>query len=375
VNSFTHNVAGLAELCVLLQREFSSLGGEMSVIDLPAFGTIDSRGEAVENKLGQALQVRKRPEAGVKIFLGIHYDTVYPPEHPMQRVAVDGDTMRGPGVTDAKGGIAVLLTALRAFEQSDVAEKIGWEILLNPDEEIGSPGSAEIFREVAKRNQVGLVFEPAREDGSLVSSRKGSGNFVLVVHGKSAHAGRDYQAGRSAIYAAADLVARIEQAQKQLANVTINCGKIEGGQALNVVPELAIARFNVRVLTAEDCAAVERLFRNAVFEVQQRDGITISSHGGFTAPPKVLDERSGRLLEGIIACGRKLGLTLSHQASGGVSDGNKLAAAGLPVIDSMGPIGGKIHSSEEYLLVPSLVERAKLTALVLWEIASGKLRV
>jgi glutamate carboxypeptidase len=334
---------------------------------------VDSAGNVVPAPLGKAVSIVKRPDAPFHVLLNIHYDTVFGPEHPFQETTlVDDDTLVGPGVVDAKGGLVVMLTALSAFEQSDVRDGLGWEVLINPDEEIGSPGSAPLLREAAKRNQVGLLFEPAMADGSLVGARKGSGNFTAVLRGRAAHAGRDFHLGRSAVVALAELVTRVDAIQNGIEGVTINCGKVEGGGALNIVPDLAIARFNARVTTPEQARLVESRIAEVADELAQtRDGITIDLRGGFHAPPKILDERTTRLMNLILATARELGMNLTHQPSGGASDGNKLAAAGLPVVDTLGPVGGNLHSDGEYVKLSSLTERAKLTALVLIKLATG----
>src|SRR5207253_7136774 len=137
------------------------------------------RGEPVEQPLGRALRATKRhePSSGVavRVLLNIHTDTVYPLDHPFQSVTrIDEHTLRGPGVIDAKGGLVVMLAAIEALERSALAPQIGWEVLLNPDEEIGSPGSAHLFKEVASRHRVGLVFEPAIGEGNLVDSDRKS---------------------------------------------------------------------------------------------------------------------------------------------------------------------------------------------------------
>jgi glutamate carboxypeptidase len=376
INSESHNIPGLARMAAALELEFDSIGGVRRTVDLRGQDSIDSTGKSATLPLGKAISIVKRSEAAKRVFLNIHYDTVYPPEHPFQRTTrVDPNTLRGPGVLDAKGGLVVLLTAVRALEQSPLADQIGLEILLNPDEEIGSPGSAPLFIEAAKRNHLGLLFEPAMPDGSLVGPRKGSGNFTVVVRGRASHAGRDFDAGRSAIYALGQFIAAIESAQPALKPVTLNCGRIEGGGPLNVVPDLAIGRFNARVNTDAEQKAVEDLFSRTTAEIARRDGIVIAIHGGFHAPPKPLDPRSGALLDHIIAAGRELGLSLNWKASGGASDGNKLAAAGLPVIDSLGPQGADLHSDREFVRIDSLVERAKLTALVLLRIAEGRIAI
>jgi glutamate carboxypeptidase len=288
---------------------------------------------------------------------------------------MDNQTLRGPGVVDAKGGLVVLLTALRALERSEVAHNVGWEVLLNTDEEIGSVGSAPLLHEAAKRNHVGLVFEPALPDGSLVGARKGSGNFTVVFRGRAAHAGRDFNLGRSAILSAAEFVTRLDAAQRDLPGVTINCGRIEGGGAVNVVPDLAIARFNIRVTHPQDQVAVEQRIAELAKQAGGREGIAVQIHGQFSSPPKPMDTRSARLFEAVESCGKQLGMNLEVHPSGGTCDGNRLAAAGLPVVDSLGPCGGHLHSEQEYLLIDSLPQRAKLTALLLLGIGAGEFQI
>ena len=138
---------------------------------------------------------------------------------------------------------------------------------------------------------------------------------------------------------------------------------------MNVVPDLAIARFNLRVENAAQQKSAEEHLRRLTAEICARDGIELQLHGGFTAPPKPLDGPTLRLFEQVAACGRELGLSLSWRPGGGVCDGNRLAAAGLPTVDTLGPRGGNLHSDREYLLLDSLVERAQLTALLLMELA------
>ena len=148
-----------------------------------------------------------------------------------------------------------MLTALKALEASPLAGKIGWEVLLNADEEIGSPGSIGVIKQIAARCDLGLLYEPALPDGTLVSWRKGSGNFSFVVRGKAAHAGREFEKGRNAIVAASRLIDEIANLNTD-PEVTYNAGRISGGGPLNVVPDLAIGRVNVRVKTVEQQAEI-----------------------------------------------------------------------------------------------------------------------
>jgi glutamate carboxypeptidase len=374
VNTGTYNVAGLATFRALLKETWAPLGGEMVETELPDELTIDSLGHVVRTPLGRALSIRKRPQAPIRIFLCIHMDTVYPVDSPFQRCdLLDDNTLRGPGVTDAKGGLAVMLIAALAIERSTLAEKIGWEVLINPDEEIGSPGSSPLFETAARRNHVGLLFEPAYGAGDLVSERSGSATFTAVVRGRSAHAGRDPKSGRNAIHAMASIIVALGRLASD--NVTINVGKVEGGGPVNVVPDLAICRFNVRVRTPQEQRIVTSEIEKLIAAAGAQEGIRVELHGGFHRPPKLLDEKTRRLLDGALACGRELGLTMGHCRTGGVSDGNQLAAAGLPNLDSLGPRGGRIHSPDEFLLLDSLTERAKLTTLLMLKLAAGEIAI
>jgi glutamate carboxypeptidase len=381
INSGTGNLPGIAAMADVLRKEFGILGGAFEEVPVPPPESIDSRGRPTQLPLGPALRFTKRHPANptssesghrpLRVLLNIHRDTVYGIDHPFQTCTrLDAHTVRGPGVIDAKGGLVVMLAALRAFERSGFADRIGWEVLINSDEEIGSPGSAGLLARTARENDVGLLFEPALPDGSLVSRRRGTGNFTVVLRGRSAHAGRDFERGRSAVVALAEMVVQLHALNGALPGITVNVGRVEGGGAVNVVPDLAIARVNVRTTVPDDEAKVIGELRRIVAAAGAKDGISAELHGGITSPPKLPDDRTRRLMEMVESCGRDLGLPIDWRDSGGASDGNKLAAAGLPNIDTLGPRGGNIHSPEEFLLLDSLVERAKLTALLLMKLAS-----
>jgi glutamate carboxypeptidase len=375
INSGTHNLEGLAHLTSILKNKYLAVfETDIEQVPLPAEQAIDSRGNVVSFPLAPAIRLRKRPDAPLQIFLNIHIDTVYRKDDPFQSVTrIDDNTLRGPGVIDAKGGLAVLLTVLEAFERSNLAGRVGWELFINTDEEIGSPGSASFFAEAAKRNHVGLLFEPAMPDGALVSERKGSGNFTVVIRGRAAHAGRDFAAGRNAIAAGADFAIEAHRLNGRFPDVTINVARIEGGGPANVVPDLAIVRLNARVARREDQSKIEDELNRITREVAARHDLSTALQGHFASPPKQLDISTRALAGYIESCGKELGIPISWRASGGASDGNKLAAAGLPVIDTLGPRGGNLHSPDEYLLLDSLSERAKLATLLLLKLASGEL--
>jgi glutamate carboxypeptidase len=271
-NSGTTNLAGIAAVQAKLVREFSSLDGELTELDSETYVAVDDAGNSVEQKLGQMIHVSKWPSAKKRIMLCIHMDTVYQLDHPFQKCSMQDDgTLLGPGVADAKGGLVVMLNAIRTLEKSPLAGTIGWDVLINPDEEIGSPGSSSKIKQLAPTCDVGMLFEPALPDGTLVSWRKGSGNFSFVVRGKSAHAGREFENGRNAIVALSKLLTRISDLNTD-PEVTYNAGRVSGGGPLNMVPDLAIGRVNVRVKTTEQQINVEEKFAELVSEFDQLDG-------------------------------------------------------------------------------------------------------
>jgi glutamate carboxypeptidase len=374
INSNARNLEGLGRLTEALKPYLGKLDSDVESVPLGAEQIIDSRGREVSYPLAPAIRLRKRTSAPLQVFLNIHIDTVYPKEDAFQRVEqVDADTLRGPGVIDAKGGLVVLMTALEAVERSFLAQNMGWELFLNTDEEIGSPGSSGYFAEAAKRHQLGLLFEPAMPDGALVAERKGSGNFSLVVRGWAAHAGRDFAAGRNAVVAASDFALDAHRLNGTINDATLNVARIEGGGPANVVPDLAICRLNARVSRREDQGKISSELARLANEVARRHDVTTQLHGHFSSPPKQLDARTRALAGYIEACGKGLNIPITWRSSGGASDGNKLAAAGLPVVDTLGPVGADLHSPNEHLVLSSLAQRAKLAALVLLKLATGAL--
>jgi len=207
INTGTGNLAGLAEYLGLLTNEFAALPGEIALVDPAKVGAIAADGREIGVAYGRHMVLRVRPTANRRFLLTGHMDTVFPADHAFQTTRwLDNETLNGPGVADMKGGIAVILAALKAFESSAAASGVGYDVLLNSDEETGSLSSAPLIAELAAGKIAALTYEPAAlPDGTLAGARGGSGNYSLIVTGKSAHAGRNPQDGRNAILAAAAL--------------------------------------------------------------------------------------------------------------------------------------------------------------------------
>ena len=373
VNSGSRNLAGLERIAAILADAFSALPGEAKLVEAAPVDAVDSAGRPVAVEHGRNLHLTVRPDAPVQLMFTGHMDTVFGETHEFQQTRwLEDGVLNGPGVADMKGGIAVMLAALKAVEASEVAERIGYEVIINSDEEVGSLGSAPLIAQAARGKRAALTYEPsALPDGTLAGARPGSGNYSLVVRGRSAHAGRNPEDGRNAVLAAADLALRLEKLKRD--GLSVNPGRIDGGGPSNVVPDLAVLRVNLRPRTPEIEAEAERLIDEAVAAVAAERDIQIEVHGGFGRPPKPMTAEAERLFELVKAAGADLGQSIGWQPSGGVCDGNNIAACGVPVVDTMGVRGGKIHSMEEYLIFESLGERAALSALTILRIAEGRL--
>lgn len=373
INSGSDNLKGLEKIATVLKEAFSKTGGEVELLPAAPMSVVNELGIVQEISIGRVLRVSKRQNANRKILLCGHMDTVFSQESSFQSCTDLGDgQIQGPGVTDMKGGIMVMLTALKAFEKSPHKDQLGWEVLINADEEIGSFGSRHYLVEAAKKADAGLVYEPSLPDGTLAGPRKGSGNFTLVVTGRAAHAGREHHLGRNAITAVSRAVIAIDALTGGRPELTVNMGRISGGGALNVVPDLAICRFNVRVKEPEDQAWLSEALEEIVKQVTLYEGFTAHLHGGFSRPPKPMTSSLQQLFDLLQKCGSDLGIPIQYKPTGGCCDGNNLAAAGLPNIDTLGVRGANIHSDKEYIITESLTERAKLSALILHKLASGE---
>ncbi len=373
INTGTANLVGLAEQADALAAAFAVLPGEVVLVDPAPVSAIAADGSEFAKPHGQHLVVRVRPQANRRILLTGHMDTVFPIDHPFQQQRwLDGETLNGPGVADMKGGIAVMLHALMAFERSAEAASLGYDVLINSDEETGSLASNALIAQLAAGKIAALTYEPAAlPDGTLAHERGGTGNYSITFTGKSAHAGRNPHEGRNAIVAAADLILRLKALET--AEITINPAKLEGGAANNVVPDHAVLRFNVRPRTIEAGATFDHALSHLLIDIQTAHGVATHRHGGVTRPPKKVDAAAQALFDLVRECGAELGQTIRWQSSGGVCDGNNIAACGVPVVDTMGVRGGAIHSPDEYLIVPSLAERAALSARVITRLAQGAL--
>ena len=373
INSGSRNAEGLEDMRKVLSEAFGELEGEISAVELEPSTTVELDGEVREVAYTPSMKVSKRPDAPVRIVLTGHHDTVFPKGSGFEDWSLlDDDTINGPGVADMKGGLLVMLHGLLALERSPWRDQIGYDVLVSPDEEIGSLGSGPVLAELGSKAHVGMTYEPALADGSLAGARKGSGNFSLRCLGKAAHAGREHHLGRNAIVAAADFARRLDDLNGRREHVTFNVSRIDGGGAPNVVPDLGICRFNVRVKTEDDAAWAKGEIEALVKAAGARDGITADLHGGFTRPPKPMSPANQRMFEWTRTAGSAIGLDIRWNDTGGVCEGNNLWASGCPNVDTLGVRGADIHSDREIAKLSSFAERARLSAVMLMAFARGR---
>ncbi|WP_109357756.1 hydrolase [Sphingorhabdus sp. EL138] len=369
VNSGTTNLDGLKTVAGQLADTFSALPGDIKLVDPDPVEAVRSDGSVDQVQRGQHLHGSIRPHAPVRILLTGHMDTVFPVDHHFQNLEwIEDGVLNGPGVADMKGGLSVMLGALQLLEQCEQANHIGYDIMINSDEEVGSASSSALIERCAKGKVAALTYEPALPDGTLAGERGGSGNFSIIFTGKSAHAGRNPDEGRNALVAAADMALQLKALHRE--GLSVNPAKIEGGGPNNAVPDHAILRVNFRPKTLADQQEAQSTLDNLVGIIARGHDLDVHCHGGFGRPPKPIDPQAQKLFHLVKSCGADLGLDINWRGTGGVCDGNNIAACGVPVVDTMGVRGGAIHSADEFLITDSLVERTQLSALTIMRIAA-----
>ncbi|HEX7631557.1 MAG TPA: hydrolase [Lacunisphaera sp.] len=372
INSGSGHAAGLARMVEALRQTFSGAFPTATCEELSA----DALGY---NPPGaKALRFRMRPTASRQLFLCGHYDTVYAADDAFQKCRwLDDGTLNGPGVTDMKGGLVVMLAALQAFEQSPQAANVGWEVLLTPDEETGSHGTRAMFEDAARRHDFGFVFEPARPSGDIIHSRKGTGGVTATCHGRAAHAAKIPNDGRSAILGLSAFLLASAKIPAELPGVMVNAGNIRGGTAAtNVVPDFAQSEIDLRVTRLADREPLFTRLEALAREISTAYEVKIEITGGLNRPPKENHPTEAALFPEFQRAAKEVGLkpfTWVH--GGGASDGNFLGAAGLPCFDGIGPEGDYLHSAREFCRVATIVPRAQNVALFLHRIAAGEIKL
>lgn len=318
------------------------------------------------NSYGDCLYARLRGSGRAKIFMIGHTDTVYPDgvaeQFPFRRA---NGRIFGPGANDMKAGLLAGLYAIKILRAAGLEDFSELGMFMNSDEEIGSPVSRNLYLPLAHGADAALVLESARSNGNFVSARKGSGNFRLIVRGKSAHAGVDPQKGANAVLALANYLVEISKLNRLNDGLTVNVGVVAGGTRANVVPDHAEAHIDLRVVRAEDAVVFEERLREIIGR-EIVPGTIATVTGGLTNAPMPKTPASALLVEWAKEAAAENGFQMDDVFTGGASDGNMLAGDGIPVIDGLGPIGGHDHNAaEEYVVEDSIIPRVVMLARVI----------
>lgn len=298
-----------------------------------------------------------------RILLAGHLDTVHDPEGPFRELtfAPDARTATGPGCVDMKGGLVIAVAALEALEACNL--EASWSFLFNSDEETGSYHSQSALRSQASCHDVGLALEPALPGGELAIERMGAGQFMIEARGRSAHVGRDFTAGVSAVNALARALVDVSSMPDPETGRILSVGPLQGSNATNVVPDLARAWGNVRFPTPAVGDEIARMLDALATEPDQIPSLQVRRSFNRPAKPMTPAVEALGLLARAVA--EDLGQRLPFAKTGGVCDGNILQDAGLPTIDTLGVRGGGLHTPNEWIELPSLVERCQLLAILI----------
>lgn len=314
---------------------------------------------------GDLLEARfgKSRKSGKNVLLLGHLDTVWPlGTLRTMPCRIQSGHVYGPGVFDMKAGVVMALAALRTLVESGAFRHSGSEVvlLLNSDEEVGSPVSRPLTEKLALQARAVFVLEPAQgERGDYKTARKGVGQYRLEVTGRAAHSGVDFTAGHSATLELGRQLERIASLTELDRGITVNPGVIGGGTQANVIAAAAWAEIDVRVKTTADAARIERRLR-ALRPLNRECRLELT--GELNRPPMERTPGTARLFRLAQALAQRIGLSLGETATGGGSDGNFTSALGVPTLDGMGAIGNGAHATDESIRIDSLVPRATLLA-------------
>jgi glutamate carboxypeptidase len=317
------------------------------------------------DQFGNHLIAELTGNSGPKVLLVGHADTVFPlgtiKTMPLRR---EENRLFGPGVEDMKGGLTMMLFATESLLAIRKSIHGSIRIMVNTDEEPGSPTSRDLWPDLCKDVDWAFILEPAQPGGELVFRRKGVGIFHLTVKGRPAHAGAEPEKGASAIRVLAKKILDLEALADLNTGTTVNTGVIQGGTHPYVVPAEAKASIDIRVPTIAERERI-LLAMKAIVEREDLSGTWASLEGKFHRPP--MEPAAGiEILQKIVEEeGRALDLSVKWSSTGGASDGNNISAEGVPTVDGMGPVGGSAHSPEEYMEIPSLFQKTALLGAVL----------
>ncbi len=314
-------------------------------------------------ELGDIVHVRVPGSNQSRILLLAHMDTVYPVGSWQTIWKVGGDRALGPGIYDMKAGGVQALWALRSIRAIGLKSSATMDILLTPDEEIGSSASRPLIEELARGASAVLVLEAPFMNGDLKIARKGVGDYTFEIHGVAAHQGLEPEKGRNAVVSAASLIQQIVALQDAKQGTTLGPNVIHGGTVANVVADHVTLQVDLRFWSLAEGRRVDA----ALHHLQPSDGTRYQISGGINRPPMETTTGTHRLLEKAQALAQELGFKVGAVRVGGASDGNFTAPL-APTLDGLGALGAHAHQKDlEYIHIPSLAVRTALLAGMLMD--------
>lgn len=356
VDSGSYNKQGVDEIVRILQQEFDELDFDTQVNE--------------EKEFGNQLIVTHKEATDPTTLLVLHMDTVFGKGTAGERpFTIKENIAYGPGVIDMKGSHVTTLFAVKALLQDHADALKSVKVLFTSDEEIGAPVGRAVIEKHASGMQYALVMEPARTDGSLVSSRRGGGLYKMEVSGRAAHSGIEPEKGRSAIEELSHKVIKLHALSDHENGISVNVGLINGGSSVNTVAPKATAEIDIRITKMEQAEPLAKKIEE-ICSIPDIEGTSIHLEGGITRPPMEKNTQTIELLETIKEVGAKIGLEITDISTGGGSDASFTSAMGIATIDGLGPKGGNQHNEGEYLEIETLVERTELLAEVLKRLAN-----
>ncbi|GAM73369.1 putative carboxypeptidase G2 [Vibrio ishigakensis] len=352
VDCGSHTPEGVAKIADILTPMFESIGFSVTR-------------HTVAPNAGPCLEITNKPDAEqFDVMLCGHMDTVFPEGTVAKRpLSFDEEKIYGPGATDMKSGI---LSAWYALQQmsTEQRDKLSILVALNCDEEIGSRYSRDWIESMARKSKRVLVCEAARVSGNLIRSRKGNAKYELTFNGVASHAGSALEQGVSAIYELAHWSLAIKDMVNLETGTTMNVGVIEGGLAVNVVPDYAKATVDLRFWNTDEAEAIDAKLREMA-KTPFENGASVEVNRVTFKPSMIPTEATEALISMVSEEADKLELVYGWENAGGGSDGNFTANVGTPTLDGFGPMGAGFHSDKEYLLIDSIKPRIDLLANVL----------
>ena len=354
IDSGTFTKAGVDRVAAYLQERFQGLGFSTRFDQQEHYGD-----HLVATHQGNA-------PGGPRILLIGHIDTVLPDgeagRRPFAISRRDGARIAtGPGILDMKSGVLIGMYALHLLIEGQQANYSQVTFICNSDEEIGSPSSRPLIQQLAQQADAVLVLEPGRAQGTIVSSRKGCGQYRVEVHGLSAHAGVEPQRGRNAILELSYQVQKMQALNGTIPGATLSVGIIRGGERTNVVPDYAYFDMDVRVADQASLKALEEAMRQVTHQ-NKLAGTRITLNGSLLCQPFERNQHNEQLVALAREAGRELGVKIQDVGSGGASDANTTAAMAIPTLDGLGAGGGLAHNPGEYIELDYLPTRIALAA-------------